>query len=98
MQLMSGSLKIGNVDGSSWIRNQRQACHWMRWDWTFIAAKGWQIGSGPTEATCKTLTARLKGSGMRWDASNAEALMALEALRESGLWSAYWQIHLPKAA
>ena len=26
-------------------------------------AKGWQIGSGPTEATCKTLTARL-GSGM----------------------------------
>ena len=26
-------------------------------------AKGWQIGSGPTEATCKTLTARLKGSG-----------------------------------
>ena len=43
-------------------------------------AKGWQIGSGPTEATCKTLTARLKGSGMRWDAENAEALMALEAL------------------
>ena len=32
-------------------------------------AKGWQIGSGPTEATCKTLTARLKGSGMRWDAT-----------------------------
>jgi hypothetical protein len=29
-------------------------------------AKGWQIGSGPTEATCKTMTARLKGSGMRW--------------------------------
>jgi hypothetical protein len=28
--------------------------------------KGWQIGSGPTEATCKTLTTRLKGSGMRW--------------------------------
>ena len=47
-------------------------------------AKGWQIGSGPTEATCKTLTARLKGSGMRWDADNAEALMALEALTQSG--------------
>ena len=43
-------------------------------------AKGWQIGSGPTEATCKTLTARLKGSGMRWDGDNAEAIMGLEAL------------------
>jgi hypothetical protein len=57
-------------------------------------AKGWQIGSGPTEATCKTLTARLKGSGMRWDSDNAEAIMALEALTQSGQWSAYWQSQL----
>jgi hypothetical protein len=60
--------------------------------------KGWQIGSGPTEATCKTLTARLKGSGMRWDADNAEAVMALEALSQSGLWKNYWQTLLPSAA
>jgi hypothetical protein len=58
----------------------------------------WQIGSGPTEATCKTLTARLKGSGMRWDAANAEAIMALEALSQSGLWKTYWQTLLPQAA
>lgn len=56
--------------------------------------KGWQIGSGPTEATCKTLTARLKGSGMRWDADNAEAIMALEALTQSGQWEVYWRTHL----
>jgi hypothetical protein len=56
--------------------------------------KGWQIGSGPTEATCKTLTARLKGSGMRWDGDNAEALMALEALTQSGQWDAYWRSQL----
>ena len=60
--------------------------------------KGWQIGSGPTEATCKTLTARLKGSGMRWDAINAEGVMALEALSQSGLWKNYWQTLLPSAA
>jgi len=60
--------------------------------------KGWQIGSGPTEATCKTLTARLKGSGMRWDAKNAEAVMALESLSQSGGWKLYWQSLLPKAA
>jgi hypothetical protein len=57
-------------------------------------AKGWQIGSGPTEATCKTLTARLKGSGMRWDSKNAEAIMALEALTQSGQWDAYWKSQL----
>jgi hypothetical protein len=54
-------------------------------------ARGWRIGSGPTEATCKTLTARLKGSGMRWNADNAEALMALEARTQSGQWDLYWR-------
>jgi hypothetical protein len=57
-------------------------------------AKGWQIGSGPTEATCKTLTARLKGSGMRWDSDNAEAIMALEALTQSDQWDMYWESQL----
>lgn len=57
-------------------------------------AKGWQIGSGPTEATCKTLTARLKGSGKRWDSDNAEAIMALEALTQSGQWEEYWRTQL----
>jgi hypothetical protein len=57
-------------------------------------AKGWQIGSGPTEATCKTLTARLKGSGMRWDGDNAEAIMALEALTQSDQWDEYWETQL----
>ena len=60
-----------------------------------FATKGWQIGSGPTEACCKTLTRRLKGTGMRWDADNAEAIMALESLWDSGLWKTYWERMLP---
>ncbi len=59
--------------------------------------RNWQIGSGPTEATCKTLTARLKGSGMRWDSENAEAIMALEALTQSGRWDKYWETRLHEA-
>ena len=31
---------------------------------------------------------------MRWDADNAEALMALEALTQSGQWDLYWQSQL----
>jgi len=54
-------------------------------------ASGYDIGSGPTEAFCKTLTSRLKGPGMRWDKPHAEAMMALASIRSSGLWSTYWQ-------
>jgi hypothetical protein len=52
--------------------------------------RGWQIGSGPIEAQCKTTTKRVKGSGMRWDGSNAEAVMALACLENSRLWETYW--------
>jgi hypothetical protein len=60
--------------------------------------KGRQIGSGPTESMCKAATQRLKGVGMRWDADNAEAIMALEALEQSGSWQAYWDSCLAQAA
>jgi hypothetical protein len=53
--------------------------------------RGWQIGSGPTEAQCKTTTLRLKGRGRRWDAGNAEALMALAALDASHAWDSWWK-------
>lgn len=53
-------------------------------------AQGWQIGSGPTEAQCKTTTHRLKGRGRRWDPDNAEGLMALAALDASGMWQQHW--------
>jgi hypothetical protein len=59
-------------------------------DYAACRAKGWDIGSGPTESLCKTMTARLKGSGMRWDAPNAEAMLALTALHDSREWEAYW--------
>jgi hypothetical protein len=52
--------------------------------------RGWHIGSGPIEAMCKATTRRIKGSGMRWDSDNAEAMMALEALYQSNLWERYW--------
>jgi hypothetical protein len=59
-------------------------------DYPACRAHGWDLGSGPTEAQCKTLTARLKGSGMRWDPPNAEAMLALSGLAASDEWSAYW--------
>lgn len=57
-------------------------------------AAGLDIGSGPTESMCKSLSRRMKGIGMRWTARNAEAMTALEALHQSDLWSAYWSTRL----
>lgn len=61
-------------------------------------ALGRQIGSGPTESMCKATTQRIKGVGMRWDGDNAEAIMALEALEQSGAWQSYWDSCLRQAA
>jgi len=67
-------------------------------DYPRFLAAGYDIGSGPTEAFCKTLTSRLKGPGMRWDKPHAEAMMALASVRSSGLWNTYWQKQRKDAA
>jgi hypothetical protein len=61
-------------------------------DYPTFLGKGYDIGSGPTESFCKSLTKRLKGSGMKWDKDNAEAIMALAGLYSSHLWDTYWGI------
>lgn len=63
---------------------------WEMVDYRQALARGWDIGSGPTEAMCKNLTLRLKRTGMKWDPPNAAAVMNLVALRESGQWDAWW--------
>ncbi len=52
----------------------------------------WPIGSGVTEAACKTLVKqRLCGSGMRWKATGAEVLLTTRALIQSkGRWEQLW--------
>jgi len=67
-------------------------------DYARALDEGWDIGSGPTEATCKTLTLRIKRPGMKWDRDNAAAMMNLLALRESGQWDLYWNAQTRLAA
>ena len=63
-------------------------------DYARFRAAGLDIGSGPTESMCKSLSRRMKGVGMRWTAANAEAIVALEALHQSDLWPVYWSSQL----
>jgi len=60
--------------------------------------KGWQIGSGPTEAQCKLTVGRLKGRSRRWDRPNAAAIAALDSLERSGQWHKYWTTPCTTAA
>jgi hypothetical protein len=76
---------------------QYVANHAEMMDYPRYRAAGFDIGSGPTESLCRTLTTRLKGGGKRWNTPNAEALMALAALKRSRLWERYWDAPSRKA-
>ena len=60
-------------------------------DYPYFLDLGYDIGSGPTESFCGCLTKRLKGSGMRWDTDNAEAVMALASIYYSNQWDRHWK-------
>jgi len=61
-------------------------------DYPHFREQGYDCGSGPTESQCGTLTDRVKGAGMRWDADNAASMMVLSALDHSQQWNAYWKL------
>ncbi len=63
-------------------------------DYPAYRSHGWDIGSGPTEAGCKVVGARLKGSGMRWLEEGAARVAPLRALYQSGAdaWDAFWAL------
>jgi hypothetical protein len=53
------------------------------------------IGSGVTEAACKTVfTQRLKQSGMTWKVEGGQWIVDLRVIQLSGLWSQVYQAYL----
>lgn len=64
-----------------------------RTDYPTYLANGWQIGSGPIEAACKTVIgARMKGAGMRWKPPGTDAIATLRAcyLSDTPRWDSFW--------
>lgn len=63
-------------------------------DYPRYLKNGWQIGSGPVEAACKTVVStRQKRSGMRWREYGSNTVSHLRALFLNGLpaWDNFWQ-------
>jgi hypothetical protein len=66
-------------------RYLRRHGKWMRY--RDYRAVGLPLGSGVTEAACKTVfTQRLKQSGMRWERSGGQVVVTLRVLLLSGVW------------
>ena len=71
-----------------YFRNQAH-----RMEYPEYLQRGWQIGSGPVESSCKTVVgARLKGAGMRWGEAGTHNVCQLRALyrSEKGQWNDFW--------
>jgi hypothetical protein len=67
--------------------------HRHQMDYPGFTAAGLPIGSGVTEAACKTLVKqRLCASGMRWKNKGAKIVLSLRALTHTvGRWTQFWQ-------
>jgi hypothetical protein len=66
-----------------YLRNHRR---WM--DYARYRRQGLPIGSGVTEAACKTVfSERFKRSGMRWHGASGQVIVDLRVLHLSGIWS-----------
>jgi len=72
----------------SYFRNQLP-----RMNYAVYLAMGLPIGSGVTEAACKSVVKeRMSGSGMKWTSFGAQHILALRALiKTDGRWEQFWQ-------
>jgi len=64
-----------------------------RMKYSYSVARNWPIGSGVTEAACKTLIKhRLCKSGSRWKDDGALAVLSIRGLRLTpGRWQEFWR-------
>jgi hypothetical protein len=72
----------------TYLQNQKG-----RMNYAYSVERNWPIGSGVTEAACKTLIKhRLCKSGSRWKDDGALAVLSIRALRlTSGRWQEFWR-------
>jgi hypothetical protein len=82
MRRLSAKRKEAFEKAYGYLRGNRK---WMAY-WRYQGV-GLPIGSGVTEAACKTVfTQRLKQSGMRWEVPGGQVVVTLRVVFLSGVW------------
>jgi hypothetical protein len=83
-----GSARQALDKAISYFRN-----HLPRMNYPLHRAMGLPIGSGVTEAACKSVVKeRMSGSGMKWTSFGAQHLLVLRAMiKTEGRWEQFWQ-------
>jgi hypothetical protein len=81
---LSGKREKLYREGYKYLRRYGKWMHYGEY-----RAVGLPLGSGVTEAACKTVfTQRLKQSGMRWDVAGGQVVVTLRVVLLSGVWEA----------
>lgn len=78
------------------VRKQRNyfAGQVGRMNYEAMARRGWPIGSGPVESTCRQDQCRFKRVGQFWTERGFRHLSALDEARHNGCWDDLWLIPL----
>lgn len=87
MQLL-GRRRMTRAQTAEFWKAYRYLRRHRRWmDYRGHRRRGLPIGSGVTEAACKTVfTQRFKRSGMRWHRDTGQVILDLRVLHLSGIW------------
>jgi hypothetical protein len=87
-----GSLKAARSQIGRVVRNEQNyfAGHAHRMNYQEITDRGWPIGSGPVEASCRQDQCRFERPGQSWTVRGFANLSALDQARRNNHWDELW--------
>ena len=85
-------LKRGRGERGQIVRREQNyfASHAGRMKYQAMADRGWPIGSGPVESTCRQDQCRFKRPGQFWTPKGFRHLSALDEARRNNHWDQIW--------
>lgn len=87
-----GAMRSCRSQTGEMVRQEQNyfAGHSQRMNYKEIADRGWPIGSGPVESSCRQDQRRFKGPGQSWTRQGFAHLSALDQARRNNHWDELW--------